>query len=516
MEGRRGKGYHAARIAAVLLGLSSGTGIAGIEFSDETAATGIDAEHDGTIYSCGQAVADVNGSGWQDLFVTGHAEPNRLFINQGDGTFVESPLGTGVLTPSGSDCGPSAFADYNNDGWPDLYVTCLGNNHLFRNDGGAGFTDVTEAAGVDQPGRSQVVAWGDLNADGWLDLFVGYYPESLPVDPEDESKWDRLFLNNGDGTFTSISHLLDPQQLIKTAFAANFTDIDNDGDLDLYVVNDRHDGNTLWRNDGPGCGGWCLTDVSAMTGADRPVDGMGIAVGDVDLDGDLDLYFSSYTEQVYLENRLSEDGQLVFEEATQKVGLAYSAIGWATHFMDMDNDRWLDAYLAVQGVIPKSDRVFASAKGSFVDVTDTSGASDQWATLGASQWDYDRDGRQDLVVCNANRSYRVLRNITPEAGDWLEIELVGGGPVNLDAVGTRVTLTTSDGDIQIREVTAGQGRAGNSMLPLHFGLGEETVTDLTVRWPDGLVTRPEPPAANQYLVVSHPGADRVFADGFEP
>ena len=292
-----------------------------------TDAAGVSAPHSGNIYSCGQAIADINGDHWLDLFVTGYEDPNYLYLNEGDGSFVESPF-TSQLNPVGSDCGAVAFGDYNNDSRPDLYMACLGSNYLYRNDGDSGFTDVTDSAGVDQLGRSQVVAWGDLNADGWLDLYVGYYPLTNPPNPPNPNApcpFDCIFMNDGDGTFTSISHLLDEDELAKTAFAASFTDIDNDGDVDLYVVNDRFQGNALWRNDGPGCGGWCLTNVAVETGANLPVEGMGIAVGDTDGDGDLDLYFSSTAEQgqIYLENQLSDTGTLQFDDETE-------ASGWAT------------------------------------------------------------------------------------------------------------------------------------------------------------------------------------------
>jgi len=509
------------RVYNIVLLMCAGAAQADIAFQRVSDAAGVTATHSGSIYSCGQAVADVNGDRWPDLFVTGHEDPNHLYLNLGDGSFEASPH-SGQLTPADSDCGPVAFADYNNDGRPDLYMTCLGSNFLFRNDGAAGFADVTDSAGVDQLGRSQVVAWGDVNADGWLDLYVGYYPFSDPPDPPDPEApcpFDCLFLNDGDGTFTSISHLLDPDELAKTAFAANFTDIDNDGDMDLYVVNDRFDGNTLWRNDGPGCGGWCLTNVAVATGADEPVEGMGIAVGDTDADGDLDLYFSSTAGQgqVYLENRLSDSGALQFVNATEATGLGYHAIGWATHFIDMDNDRWLDAYLAVMNDPPLSDRVYRNVPGQveFADVSAGGGASDPEETLGASQWDYDRDGRQDLVTCNANEGYEIYRNVTADAGDWLEVELIGGGGVNRDAIGSRVTLTSADGLQQIREVTSGQGRAGNSMFPVHFGLGDQAIEALRVDWPDGAQTVVDAPVANSYLGLVHPDAEVVFSDGYE-
>jgi len=491
-----------------------------IQFEDVNTAAGISASHDAMQPSCGQAVADVDGNGWLDFFTTGDGDPNALYLNQGDGTFAAAPFEDQVAT---SNCGPAAFADYDNDGWADLYVGCQRgeDNHLFRNTGGNGFQDVTAAAGVNHTNRSEAVTWADFNEDGWLDLFVGTYPQSSHADRSDPQNWDQLFISNGDGTFTSISDGLDPAQLVKTALAATFADLDNDGDLDLYVVNDKEDGNTLWRNDGPGCGGWCFTDVSVATGADRPVFGMGIAADDPDLDGDLDLYFSSIAEQVYLRNDLTETGSLSFTESSTAVNLDYDTIGWATHFLDADNDRRLDAYLASSRTTPAPvpDRFYRNIGGlnapDFDDISATSGdVSDGAPTMGASQWDYDGDGRQDLLACNWNQGYRLLRNITGNAGHWLALALSGtqGHGINRDAIGTRVTVTTPDGQSQIREVASGQARGGNSSLVAHFGLGSYTSAEVLIEWPDGHLRQWIPPYVDDRFQLS---AEEVMRSGFE-
>jgi len=484
-----------------------------IEFADVTAASGLIATHADNQQSCGQAIADFDRDGREDILLTGFLLPNRLFLQTTAGQFNESPLSS-QLDPD-SNCGATAAADYNNDGWPDVYLACATENHLFRNDQGTGFTNVTEELQVNHAGNSEAVAWADINQDGQLDLFVGAYPSSSTPDLNNPDDLDQLWLSQPDGSYQNIGHLLDAATRARTVLAAQFFDIDNDGDQDLYVVNDKLDGNSLWRNDGPGCNGWCLIDVAASTGADRPVFGMGIAAGDIDNDGDLDLYFSSIGEQVLLRNDLDQ-GSLAFTEISTAAGLNFDAVGWATHFADFNNDAELDAYLATGNMdYPlNTDRVYRNDGNSwFEDVSVASNASNAERTHGASQWDYDRDGRQDLVVCNNNVDYRLYRNVTAEPGNWIELRLDGAASdFNRDAIGSRITVSNDQGSIQLREVVSGQARGGNSSLIQHFGLGGASQVNVSIRWPNG--------QADNYLLNANERhrlfyAELLHVDGFE-
>jgi len=510
---------HRALTAVAGLALAA-PATAGIYFEDVTDVAGIDAPHVSKPPTCGQAVGDVDRDGWPDLFVTGFQADNRLYINDGDGTFSGSPH-SATLTPAGADCGSAAFADYDNDGWPDLYLACFGDNYLFRNLQGAGFTDVTTQAAVNHPNRSEVVAWGDVNADGWLDLYIGTHPGTGDPEITEPENWDWLLLNNGDGSFSDATAALagaDAEPLTRPVLAAQFSDLDADGDADLYVVNDRLRGNMLWRNDGPGCGGWCFSDVSQATGTDAAVWGMGIAIGDTDRDGDPDMYFSSIGEQIYLENRLAPTGALEFIDRSAELGLDFDATGWATHFMDADNDGWLDAYLATAGLTPAdADRFYRHdpAGSVFEDISAASGISDTERTIGASQWDYDRDGRVDLVTCNANRAYRLFRNVSTDTGHWVGIELIGSGPVNRDAVGAVITLRAGAAPEQRREVAAGQARGGNSMLAQHFGTGEATAVDVKVTWPDGTEQTVNGLGVDRYHAIGYAAGGLLMRCGFE-
>lgn len=497
--------------------LSFGPHAAAIDFTDNTAASGFIATHSANKPSCGQAIADFDRNGTLDAFVTGYVDDNHLFLNNADGTFSESPFNV-QLNPPGTNCGPAAAADFDNDGWQDIYMGCDGDNFLLRNNAGNGFVNVTASAGVNQTERTEAVAWADINQDGWLDLFVGTYPPGLNPDINDPLNQDHIFLSNGDGTFTNINQSFDPEPLTRPVLAATFTDLDNDGDLDLYVVNDKLVKNTLWRNDGPGCSGWCFTDVSAMTNTDRRVYGMGIASGDIDLDGDLDLYFSSIAEQVVLRNDLDQ-GTLVFTEISNSSGMNFDAVGWGTHWIDFDNNQWLDAYLATNGTTfpDDTDRVYENLTDtSFMDISAASGASNDRQSQGVSQWDFNADGLQDLLVCNNSTDYSVYTNSTAGAGNWIAIELDGDtGPVNRNAIGTRVLVTTPDGVEQMREVTSGQSRGGNSSLIQHFGLGAATVADVQFLWPDGEVSGLDGLAVNQTYKFVHPVPDFIVSIGFE-
>ncbi len=485
-----------------------------IEFSDETAATGLLAPHSASKPSCGQAIADFNQDGRLDIFLTGFTAPNRLFLQSSQASFAESPL-SAALNPSTSNCGSVAAADYNNDGWPDLYLACSSDNYLFRNDQGSGFTDVTATLQVNHRGNSETVAWGDINQDGQLDLFVGSYPSTTTPDLGNPDNLDQIWLSQADGSYLNISHLLDVATRGRTALAAQFSDLDNDGDVDLYVVNDKLQGNSLWRNDGPGCDGWCLTEVAPLTGSDRPVFGMGIAIGDIDHDGDMDLYFSSISEQVLLRNDLDQ-GSLAFTEISAAAGLNFDAVGWATHFADFNNDQRLDAYLATGNIdYPyNTDRVYqGNGMAVFKDVSLTSNASNAERTQGASQWDYDGDGSQDLVVCNNNSDYRLYRNVSSDTGNWLAIRLDGNTTsINRDAIGSRIRVTDSRGLTQLRDVTSGQARGGNSSLIQHFGLGEQQQVSVSIRWPNG--HRDEHALdANQLYQFFY--TEQTLLDGFE-
>jgi len=299
-------------------------------FRDVSAEAGISATHRAIwddeeamqgYLAIGQAWGDYDRDGWLDLFVTGNLAPNLLYRNEGDGTFAVSPH-SGPLSLPDVPSGGATWADYDNDGWLDLYIVNDGANRLFHNDGGAGFSDVTTLAGVGDIGKGTSAAWGDYDNDGRLDLYLtnwSCYPECDPVDFG--AQGDRLYHNNGDGSFTDVTLTLDYAFTLGAGFAPAFLDYDGDGDQDIYVVNDKLQnaiGNVLWRNDGAGCGHWCWTNASSESNADLLINGMGFDAGDYDNDGDLDLYI---TDMVYTMYLLRNDGG-AFRSRAHSAGVA--------------------------------------------------------------------------------------------------------------------------------------------------------------------------------------------------
>ncbi|MCA9943211.1 MAG: VCBS repeat-containing protein [Anaerolineales bacterium] len=462
-------------------------------FTNISRQAGIVQTRQGNDRAIGQAWGDYDRDGWVDFYVTDTQGPNSLFRNNGDGTFSRPPQAESVSL-SQAYSGGASFADYNNDGWLDLYVVNWGTNHLFRNEGGQGFVDVTAQASVGGDANSQTASWGDYDNDGWLDLYVANWSCYPRCGRPSQGDSDRLYHNNGDGTFTDVTRLL-RGDTYGAGFVASFTDYDNDGDQDIYLVNDEFlfpTGNKLWRNDGPGCGdlGHCFTEIASEAGADSQVMGMGLATADYDNDGDFDFYFSNAGPMTLLQNQ----GDGTFNDVAQLAGVDVpDGVAWAAAPLDYDNDGWQDLYLAVmttadhQG-IAANPLFHNNGDGTFSRVSSGSGASDVGPTMGIATADFNNDGSVDLLIGNKDDGYSLLQNQAgAQSGNhWFTLALAGEGPVNRDAVGSRVILYTADGTTQVREVQNGGSLGAGNELALHFGLGaSDTIEELTIHWPDG-------------------------------
>ena len=513
------------RCCVGLLTLALGAGASAQTFQNLSATVGFQPGFLANIPAGGLAVDDFDRNGYPDIFVTGYLLPNRLFFNQGNGQFTESAAVNATLP--GTRCSVTAAADYDNDGWPDLYVGCRDQkNYLFRNtQQGQVFVDVTPAElDHNAPGansaRTDAVAWGDLNNDGLLDIFIGVYPTSDTPDLGNPDNLDRIVLNNGNGSWTQVTSQFAPADIAKlgrTALAAVISDLDGDGRADIYVVNDKQLGNVLWHNDGPGCGGWCFSERAAASGANQTPFGMGIAVGDVDRDGIWDMYFSSIDTQHFLQG--DSRSPLHFTEDPLSP-LNHYGVGWSTIFSDFDNDGWEDAYLACGSgsfsTTSDRDQVFRNmGAGVFQVVSVGSGIDENKPTQPAARIDFDRDGRTDLAVGHWNNGYEFYRNVTAGTGHWMAFTLTGGGAVNRDGIGTIVTVETADGVVQMREMRAGEARGSSHEKVLHFGLGNYTEAQVRVRWPDGTQENLGTMAADQYHAHQHPAVAQVFRSGFE-
>ncbi|MEZ5330998.1 MAG: CRTAC1 family protein [Thermoanaerobaculia bacterium] len=470
---------------------------------------------------------DHDGDGDPDLYLlngapppgsTEIAAPNRLYENR-DGVFVDVTEQAGV-GDRGFGMG-LCVGDIDADGRADFLVANFGPDRLYHNLGDGRFEDVGPLAGVADPRWSAGCAFGDLDGDGDLDLYVTRYVDfrydSGPecTDPSSGRAvycrpldfvgvTDSLFVNQGDGTFREEGAARGiVGGLTERGLGVVLSDLDRDGDLDIYVANDGS-ANRLYRNDGRGI----FSEVGLLAGAalnafGATEAGMGIAVGDVDGDGVSDLlltHFSMETNTLY-----RGLGDMLFEDATIAAGLAspsYLQVGWGVELFDADNDGDLDLALAnghmqegIESLEPglayeQPNQYFENrGDGTFVDAS--GGAGSAWSrpavSRGLAAADFDDDGLVDLAIANTNGAPDLLHNTTADGNHWLGLRLVGG-PSNPLAIGARVDL--SAGDLRMaREVRSGGGFESQPELRLHFGLGARTgPVEVTVHWPDGAET----------------------------
>jgi len=474
----------------------------------------------------GAAWGDYDRDGWLDLYVVSTIGPlsmtpeegrragtcNRLFHNNGDGTFTDVTETAGV-----GFCGwgmGASWGDYDNDGWPDLVVTAFGQNVLYHNNGDGTFTDVTRRAGLAGPqGFWTGASWGDYDNDGDLDLYITGYVRYVPVsnDPSAlgfdienppginpstfEPERNLFYRNNGDGTFTEIAvraGVADPEG---KGLSAAWADLDEDGWLDLYVGNDVSD-NTFFRNRGDGT----FEDLSYPALVADYRSSMGIAVGDWDGDTDLDLFLTHWVaqENALYTNLLREQGKLLFRDEADMYGLGQISldyVGWGTSFFDYDNDGRLDLFVTNGStlqqrdrphlLVPQKDLLFWN-RGSdgFYDVSAVSGSffDSLYVGRGAAFADYDNDGDVDIFVVNHGGRGVLLRNEGGNRNSWLEVALESRS-CNRMALGARVRVV-ADGRVQVCQIGAQSSYLSQNSPVAHFGLGKVTRVDtVEVIWP---------------------------------
>lgn len=508
-------------------------------FVDVAAATGLLQVHDvsGHPESCawsstGLGFADIDGDGDSDFYVGNVGRAGRMMRHDGDQDGDGLPDFTEVTEALGlagvDNVSAVSFADHDNDGDRDLLVGRRGANVLLRNQwietGAPGFVDVTASAGLGaEAQRTMGAAWGDYDGDGDLDLYVVNHAWCFPRKDSELRSQDHLYRNDG-GAFVEVSAQLDVSvgsPLHSLGFSAVWIDHDRDGDQDLIVINDHiaglGGGNALWRNDGPGDapGAWRFTSVGAAAGVAIPansggegVNGMGLAVGDVDHDGFPDLAFSNIGPNYLLLN----NGDGSFRDVSAEMGmrrglLAWQrrSITWAVHLFDHDNDADLDLYFSGGTIhdgelIP--DALMRNEGAMFVDATWEAGLQDLGSGKGSALVDLDRDGWLDLATAHWARPLRVYHNRRPgPAHHWLGVDLVGTSS-NRDALGSVVVLATADGPRQTCFHTQSPALGAGGELGCHFGLGPATaITELTVTWPNGQVQELAPATVDQRLRV---------------
>lgn len=494
-------------------------------FEDVTESAGLAAGMPS--YTCGTWVGgaawgDIDDDDDLDLYVPRRVDGSLLWINDGTGHFTNEAALRGVLNDVGVGIG-AVFADHDNDGDADLFVGNHGPNRLFENDGAGFFTDVTEVAGVGGDGSSTSASWADYDEDGYIDLYVTNHTRCTTGAPELDV--DELYHNNGDGTFTDVTSLLEKDFASKedgattgAGFQGTWFDYDNDDDLDLALANDFYgpnaDVNHLWRNDGPAEDGtWSFTDVSRHSGMGIRVNAMGAGLADYDHDGDFDIAFSNIENKYLMRN--NGDGTFTnvaakarFERPEQRVG--ESAITWGLEFADLNLDRWEDVYVGAGSLLmwdtPQPNEVLVNGgRGKFFDLSAPSGANHAGISRGIALADYDRDGRIDVFVVNKSTSAVLFRNVTSmKRRHWLELDLIGTES-NRDGCGTELTATVGSTKIKRLVSCGGTSVSGGSDTTVHFGLGSSrTIDKLVIEWPSETRQVLENVEADRLMTVQEP------------
>jgi hypothetical protein len=534
--------------------VARGSADLGVRFTDVTDASGIRFKHMTApekkyiveSMSGGVALFDYDNDGWLDLYLTNSltvdtatnpkSSRSSLYHNNHDGTFADVTEKSGLAYP-GWAMGV-ATADYDSDGNVDLYVTCLGPNHLYRNNGDGTFTDVTQKAAVDDARWSTGAAFGDYDNDGDLDLFITNYVDFLIKDLPEFGKGkfcqyrgipvqcgprglrgagDSLFRNNGDGTFTNVTKdagVSDPEG--RYGMSALWSDLDGDGWMDLYVANDSGP-NFLFKNNRDGT----FKETGLLGGCAVGEDGneqgsMGLAIGDYNHDGMLDIFVTNFSDEyntLYRQEKGMSFMDVSFASKLAQISFPY--VGWATDFLDFDNDGWVDLMVVNGHVYPQVDNAGGGAtyaqriflfhnerNETFSEVAADCGDTlmTRRVSRGASFGDMDNDGDIDVVINNLDGAAVVLRNDGGNKNNWISIKTVGSKK-NRDALGAQVKVTAED-LVQLKEVYSGGSYISQNDTRLHFGLGRKSRIDsIEVRWPAGKTEVVRDLQANQFVVI---------------
>ena len=505
---------------------------------------------------CGCAFTDYDNDGWMDIFILSGTRlegvppgtTNRLYKNNRDGTFTDVTEKAGLTAIGWASA--VCVGDYNNDGFEDLFCTYFGQNRLYRNNGDATFSDVTKASGlgIEQTRWGAGCSFLDYNRDGHLDLFVSNYVrfsfEHAPVPGENVNcNWKgipvecgprglppgrhSLYRNNGDGTFTDVSQQAGiaaaTESYGMTVVAADF---DEDGWPDIYVACDstpsllfmnNHDG--TFREEGV-MRGLALSD----DGAEQA--GMGLGVGDYDLDGHLDLFKTHFADDA--NGLYHNDGKGNFDDVTRvsRIGVETRYICWGAGIVDLDNDGYPDLFMVSGSVYPEVESklpqyakknprsVFRNlGNGTFEELVQQAGpgVAEAHCSRGCAFGDFDNDGDVDILIVNLNEPPSLLRNDLQGNQNWLKVKLEGVKS-NRSAIGARV-LVRYGGKVQAQAVVSQSSFYSSNDPRLHFGLGASKIADVDVHWPNGLAEQFPGIKANQWLKLREGSGARPRAAG---
>jgi enediyne biosynthesis protein E4 len=482
----------------------------------------------------GAAFLDYDQDGFIDLYVCsgtwlkgfssgekpGEMPHNHLYRNLGNGTFEDVTKKAGVGGPWYSM--GATIGDFNNDGFPDIYVSNYGTNVLYKNNGNGTFTDVTKHAmvGGKETDFNTGAVWLDYDNDGFLDLYVGKYlnfdpnykyfyaPDGFPGPMAYDAQPDVLYHNKGDGTFEDVTEKMGIKDLDGRAMGVGAADYDDDGFVDIYVAND-HSMNYLWHNNA----GKSFTDMGTPSGTAFGQSGesavsMSVDFADYTGSGRMDMFIS---DDKYC--RLYENlGNGIFAEKSYPSGIAMPAgqyVGWSSSFIDYNNDGLVDIYKAngaLKHLYGQEDQLFENmGDGKFKDVSTESGKYflKELVGRGACFGDYDNDGDIDGYIVNLNDRGSFLRNNKGNLNNWLEIKLVGTTS-NRDGIGARIKITSGT-MVQTTQKKSTTGYLSQNDPRIHFGLAKNTTIEkLEIKWPSGKVQVLDNIKANQILTVKEP------------
>ncbi len=443
------------------------------------------------------AVADFDGDGWEDIYVATKQGANRLFRNTGSMVFDEVAESAGVDDIGNSNA--ALWADFNNDGWPDLAVgNYLDSNRLFLNNGNGTFTDATDDYNFGNEGPCRSLHAADYDGDGWIDVYV-----------VNMNSHNAMYRNLSGQTFQNVTFA---SGTVDTGIGMGcvFFDSDNDGDQDLYVTHDGNQVNKFFENNGDGT----FSENAVDVGLDYQGNCMGVDVADINHDGWLDLYITDlYPSELFLNN-----GDGTFTAIAESAGVDDSGMTWGCVWFDYDLDSEWDLYIVNDyAFAPTSNRLYHGNGDLTFDLVSEGDPvlEHNYSDYGLAQGDFDRDGDLDLAIATTGSSvqpgFQILKNQN-QSGHFIQFELEGTVS-NRSAIGARVSIHF-DGQVRMDEINCGQGYSGASSLLAHFGLGESSAVDsVNIQWPSGVLSSHGPFASDSTYQILEPGSQPWFQLG---